>query len=713
MSQALPTSPFFRLRFFATVWFCCVDLGAVRPLRQVNGQKRSFLAAEVMPRAIGDGIELEFACRCRLRRRRCRRRSSVLAATTTSAGDFTPGTSTSTAVIVDDPEREGSLTEEDGDEEDEEFREEEPDVTAKVRIFAPDGELLGEAWAELPGAPDDWARYPLYSPGVAAGARNLGSGADATSVMNPRADSVAPATSKGTGLDRGEVIPAAPATVRRRWGWGMPRREVSTSSSSTVRPARWFRPRQPRDVAGEVRLCLGWLPSGLAVTVHRCRRWGGSVAEPVSAGGGVRGLSERPLDASPRRRLIAVRAEPGGGAVRLHPVEIDARSGDEKQQCDTVAMDVGVSPEASRAGGIPPRMPGRGRLPSLRRVVPIDQVPVTADVEESLETFFALDPSCLLGGVDMGDAVTGADDIGGGGGGGARLILSMLGQSSSSGSVDADCGVEVDEGVQEGTATGCPEGLEAGKEEGGEGGGGGEGAGDGWRGRGVGGGGGGGGGGGAGRRGGGESAGGGGSEGEEWSSSLARAELLLFPGADPARRWVKLTDAAGNTTGEVDITVAWSVAPPRRPIPSDGGSDRGTIEKGIVSSPNREASAKAGSSVGVRERTLEDGQAALLVADSLEAGVTLSTEKTSDTDGRMRVEDAGGGGSEAGVGEADDAGRGGDQMVPEPVQVVSRCFSVHASDLVLGVSDLDVAVLVTMAKGIVRVRVGLCGGIKW
>lgn len=41
---------------------------------------------------------------------------------------------------------------------------------------------------------------------------------------------------------------------------------------------------------------------------------------------------------------------------------------------------------------------------------------------------------------------------------------------------------------------------------------------------------------------------------------------------------------------------------------------------------------------------------------------------------------------------------------PEPAQVVARYFTMQASDLVLRVSDLDVAVLVTMAKSIVRVR---------
>lgn len=53
----------------------------------------------------------------------------------------------------------------------------------------------------------------------------------------------------------------------------------------------------------------------------------------------------------------------------------------------------------------------------------------------------------------------------------------------------------------------------------------------------------------------------------------------------------------------------------------------------------------------------------------------------------------------AGVEVQDDEDR-----FPEPAQVVARYFTVHASDLVLRVSDLDVAVLVTMAKSIVRVR---------
>lgn len=621
-----------------------------------------------MPSAIGNGIELEFACRCRLRRRRGRRRRSHgngVAATATSAGDFTSRTQaigSPAAAPIDDAEGEGTQTEEDGNEEDETHREAEPEVTAKVRLLTPGGELVGEAWAELPGAPADWARYPLYSPGV-AGARNPGSGAGAGG--NTRAGTTATATSKGTGLDRGEVIPAAPATVRRRWGWGMPRRDATTPvSPSAVRPARWFRSRQPRDVAGEVRLRLGWMPSGLAVTVHRCRM-GDSVAAAIAVGGGTRGLIERPLADSRQRRSIVVRAEPGGGAVRSWPIEVDKKGGDGKR-CDTTTRDAGVNAGTSRAaGGLPPRVPGRGRLPSLRRMVPIE--PVAADAEENLENFFVLDPSCLLGGVDMGDAVTGADDVGneGGGGGGAQLILSMLDQSSS---IDAEFGDEVDEALQEGTSTECTDGGGVSGGEGGEGGG----------------------------------------AGASAPCSLARAELLLFPGADPARRWVKLSDPTGNTVGEVDITVAWAVAPPLQILPSDGKSDRELTAPGIVSGPNREAAVTGGSTEGVREHALIDGQAEL-AADSSDAATTLPTKKTNDTGDRTRDEDADGR-SEAGVGKADAEGRGGDQIVPEPVQVVSRCFSVHASNLVLRVSDLDVAVLVTMAKGIVRVR--MCGHVR-
>lgn len=618
-----------------------------------------------MPSAIGDGIELEFACRCRLRRRRGRRRQSYgngVAATATSTGDFTPRNQASgspAAVLIDDAEGEGTQTEEESIEEDEAYREAEPEVTAKVRLLTPGGEVVGEAWAELPGAPADWARYPLYSPGV-AGARNLGSGAGASA--NARAGTTAPATSKGTGLDRGEVIPAAPATVRRRWGWGMPRRDVTTPvSSSAVRPARWFRSQQPRDVAGEVRLRLGWMPSGLAVTVHRCRLRD-SAAAAVPVGGGTRGAIERPLADSRRRRSIVVRAEPGGGAVRSWPIEVGAKGGGGKG-CDTTTGDAGVNAGTSRAaGGLPPRVPGRGRLPSLRRMVPIE--PVAADAKENLDFFFVLDPSCLLGGVDMGDAVTGADDVGDedGGGGGAQLILLMLDQSISN---DAEFGDKVGEALQEGTSTDCTDG-------------------------------------------GGVLGGGGGGAGASAPCPLARAEFLLFPGADPARRWVKLSDPTGNTMGEVDITVAWAVAPPRQSLPSDGKSDREPTAPRIVSGPNREAAVTAGSTEGVREHALTDVQAEL-AAGSSDAAATLPTKKTNDTNDRTRDEDAGGR-SEAEVGKTDVEERGGDQIVPEPVQVVSRCFSVHASNLVLRVSDLDVAVLVTMAKGIVRVR--MCGHVR-
>lgn len=169
---------------------------------------------------------------------------------------------------------------------------------------------------------------------------------------------------------------------------------------------------------------------------------------------------------------------------------------------------------------------------------------------------------------------------------------------------------------------------------------------------------------------------------------------------------MKLTDPTGNTMGEVDITVAWAVAPPRRSLPSDGESDREPTASGIVSGPNREAAATGSSPEGVREHVMTDGQDQLPADSSDAAG---PTKKANDTGDRARAEDAGGR-LDVEAEEADTEGRGGDQMVPEPVQVVSRCFSVHASNLVLRVSDLDVAVLVTMAKGIVRVR--MCGHVR-
>lgn len=77
-----------------------------------------------------------------------------------------------------------------------------------------------------------------------------------------------------------------------------------------------------------------------------------------------------------------------------------------------------------------------------------------------------------------------------------------------------------------------------------------------------------------------------------------------------------------------------------------------------------------------------------------DSGNTSKTSAAAATSGAERT------GMEAGAdGIFEDEDR-----FPEPAQVVARYFTMQASDLVLRVSDLDMAVLVTMAKSIVRVR---------
>lgn len=498
----------------------------------------------------------------------------------------------------------------------------EPEASARVRLVSAGGELLGEAWAELAGAPDDWARYPLYSPGAVGIDSSTGSAACGRAGSGDAPATLAANANRPTGLDRGGVIPAPPATVRRRWGWRY-RRDGSEKSSR-----RWFRPPPPpRDVAGEVRLRLGWVPSGLAVTVHRYRAAGRAAA----TGTGVAdcGGTIRPLAGGRRRRpSIVVRAEPGGGAARAHPVELDMDGDVVEEDAWVASENDGVQRSATvskQSDGLPPS--------HHQEVVPVGGQGAAAEAADnsSESFFFVLDTSCLLGGWNGDDG--GGDDGGDiDSGDGARLILSMT----------AD-----DVTVQDDDSTAAGVGASDSAEEG----------------------------------------------AMSNSASLASAELLLFPGAEPARRWVQLTDTVGDTLGEVDVTIAWAVAPPLPPLLSP--TRRSSSGVAVVESQGQQEDAPV----------MTDTTAATRTASP--PGSSLEALLAPDGETRSNGDDPEGGGAraeaEAEAGATSD-GDGGVEPFPEPAQVVSRCFSMHASDLVLRVSDLDVAVLVTMAKGIVRVR---------
>lgn len=584
---------------------------------------------------VGDRIiELEFSCRCRLRRCRGRRRQESLASATALDSD-------ATSVVVVGGERaqrgdggatDGDREEVDGDKEEEDdmgCRDVEPEASARVRLVSAGGELLGEAWAELAGAPDDWARYPLYSPGAVGADSRTRSGGGGRDGVGDAPATQAVSTSIVTGLDRGGVIPAPPATVRRRWGWRY-RRDGSATSR------RWFRPPPPpRDVAGEVRLRLGWVPSGLAVTVHRCRAAGGVAATGtgLTDGGTIRLLA----GSGRRRRSVVVRAEPGGGAARAHPAEVDM---DDNAVGEDV-WDASEKLEVSRFATVPRPSGQDDRPPPGRQEVDSVGGPGAAEAADnsSESFFFVLDTSCLLGGWH-GGSIDGDDGGDIGSGDGARLILSM----------------PADVTLQGGASDSAEEGDMSN------------------------------------------------------SASLASAELLLFPGAEPARRWVRLTDTVGDTLGEVDITIAWAVAPPlpplsatRRPSSSVATNEPHEQQEDAPVMTETTAATVTGSSGKSSE--------VLLVHDK-ETSDNGDDKRGGNAGGAGTYGDAEGGGAPAeaeadgdGEGEVEGDGDGGADPFPEPAQVVSRCFSMHASDLVLRVSDLDVAVLVTMAKGIVRVRV--------
>lgn len=591
---------------------------------------------------VGDRIiELEFLCRCRLRRRRRgRRRQESFASATAVDIDATSG---GVVVVGEEAQRgDGRAIDDDREEADEEQEQEkdgddmerldaEPEASARVRLISVAGELLGEAWAELAGAPDDWARYPLYSPGAVGIDNRTGSGGRGGGrAGSGEAPATQPAnTNRPTGLDRGGVIPAPPATVRRRWGWRY-RRDGSATSR------RWFRPPPPpRDVAGEVRLRLGWVPSGLAVTVHRCRAAGGTAATGT---GFPDGDTIRSFAGVGRRRpSIVVRAEPGGGAARAHPAEVDMDGNVVEEDARVASEHGGVQKSATVS------KPLDGQPPSHQEVVPVGGPGATEATDNSSENFFfVLDTSCLFGGWNGEDV--GGDDGGDiGSGDGARLVLSMTADDITlKGGKSTAVGGASDSAEKGATSS---------------------------------------------------------------SASIASAELLLFPGAESARRWVRLTDTVGDTLGEVDVTIAWAVAPPLPPLLSP--TRRSSSGIAAIESQDQQEVAPVMTDTTAVTRTASPGSSleALLAPDEEtrgNGGDNMSGDAgAAETDGNAE-----GGGAraevEAEAGASGD-GDGGVETFPEPAQVVSRCFSVHASDLVFRVSDLDVAVLVTMAKGIVRV----------
>lgn len=572
-----------------------------------------------MSSSTGDIVEVEFLCRCRLRRRRGRRRrpsvdgskdqvsasaSAVPAATAFDVHERSSHRSNSVDMAGSGGGQRDEIAErgEGTDDEDEDAAHEaKPEAAVKVRLRAPDGKLLGEAWVELPGAPDDWARYPLYSPGA------VGVG-------------------QATGLERGGVIPTAPATVRRRWGWAMSTRRSGAvaDSAQTARSRLWFRPRKPRDVAGEVKLRLAWVPSGLMVTVHGCRNLSptvlGSSSEAVE--GGTAGGDGRSATVRNQRWPIVVRANPGGGAKLARPVKVGAEDVEVLSSAAAI-VDGESSAETSVAGD--------------NRLKEVEGGEVFPETEQSAPDvlFFFLDPTCLLGGMDLASAT-----IGDGGdkveGTGATLLLTTVVDGDDVDGLSANDAADALQGEGRGSST-----LPA-----------------------------------------------------------ASSELLMFPGADSARRWVTLVDAAGDPRVDLDMTVAWALAPP------DSCSTIESEVRPLASEENGE-----GSSPG--ERAV--ATAAPLTHDEQDTPGDTAITSGTGADSRDAKESSVSGGRGAVPGDREnglDRNRasmnvdvGDEEDMPEPAQVISRCFSIRASNMVMRVSDLDVAVLVTMGKGIARVGI--------
>lgn len=581
-------------------------------------------------------IELEFVCRCHLRRRRGGRRRHASGIT----GDPTAPSYDSAAFRATRNESIRTGDSNGVEDEDEDEGEAEPEAAATVRLRAAGGDVLGEVWAELPGAPEGWARYPLYAPGAAAANVTAGTDVD-TRVSSGEADE------KGAGLDRGEVIPAPPGTLRRRWGWGGSKIGQNGSVSAIVGYRPWFRPHRPRDVAGEVKLRLKWVPSGLAVTVHRCReirpeveaKEGSKVEASLYSG-------RRPsVDAGAPRRLMVVSVEPGGGSADAHPVVMETE----------IVPSTDPAPAAPSAADMIRMV--EAEASGLRNKVSCAEAVVRSamDTDEKVENFFfVLDPACLLSEADEVSIVQGGGNDFDSGGGGARIVLST-----------EDEGRVHDDGIAAADTTDTS------------------------------------------------------TQAEDMGivSRAARAELLLFPGADPARRWVPLTDRAGQATQEIDISVGWTLTSPVSL--SYDGDDNMANEAGeaVVDSPSSgehvamskrasrekrsevdealasvEAAASAAATAGLtRAATMAAAPGAPSTIDAANSGERDDTIPPREAERRA-----------ADVDEEDD-----EVVFPEPAQVVARCVTMRASDLVLRVSDLDVAVLVTMAKGIVQVRV--CG----
>lgn len=157
----------------------------------------------------GDSVELEFVCRCNLRRGQERQQASAaVSASKSDLDDVRVGPKlTGGKAIVGVAE--GDEREE-GEEDDVDPA---PEAAATVRLRGEGGTVLGEAWADLPGAPEGWARYPLYSPGTDAASDEIP--ATTVSVSNGTITRIA------SDIDDVVSIPAPPGTLRRRWGWGV------------------------------------------------------------------------------------------------------------------------------------------------------------------------------------------------------------------------------------------------------------------------------------------------------------------------------------------------------------------------------------------------------------------------------------------------------------------------------------------------------------
>lgn len=638
----------------------------------MDGQTRSFPAEAVTSALEGDSVDLEFVCRCFLRRGHERRGSPREVVEPEAISEELGVSIAGSSAVVDDSGGGagggGGGGQEEGEEEDDDDDDgagAAPEAAATVRLRAAGGKVLGEAWAELPGAPEGWARYPLFAPGT------QGSGGEApasTIAVGNRAITVT-----ASGLVGAETMPAPLGVLRRRWGWGISNAGGKPSVTPAVVSRPWFRPRLPQDVAGELKLRLSWVPSGLVVTVHRWREVRQSSGGEGVPGVGQPGAEERQASRSDgRRRLIVVHAEPGGGSADAHPAEVTdeacigghtAQAQAQDQDQDQVQAPDQAQDQAPRDGdgvgdeGVrdePSRGTGGEAAPSPAAAEPAGAATGEACDSQSEKLFFSLDPACLLSEVDMDSIIQGGGGSGvSTGGGGARLVLST------------------DEGEFDGQSGPTSGGSLA------------------------------------------SETGGGGVHGTR------RAEVLLIPGANPARRWVSLATPGGTAVEEVDISLAWVVASPFLPPREDAedidagarANGNGVAELPDGQLPPMEASAGEGVPVerGAADALVAAGAGAGAGAGGAEAGAGAAAGAGAVAHGGQPMGNAGKGGfPDDATGEVAE-GRGAEdeeedeELLTEPSQVVQRNFEVQASDLVMRVSDLDVAVLATMARGIVRV----------